>query len=96
MASRLFVVARDLIAEMPFHESSRHQEALDPDWRGPDSIARMAFDWEYVLGTGGEGLATAHDQTSADELYRDHPEAVSPAASVDPGDEPDMLPFNEV
>lgn len=59
-------------------------------------MARMAFDWEQVLGTGGAGLATAHDQASSDELYRDHPRAVRPGASVDPGDEPVVLPFNEV
>lgn len=59
-------------------------------------MARMAFNWEQVLGTGGTGLATAHEQASSDELYRDRPEAVPPGPSMDPGDDPVVLPFNGV
>lgn len=59
-------------------------------------MARMAFNWEQALGTGGADLATAHDAAAAMELYRDHPQAVRPGASVDPGDDPVVLPFDEV
>jgi hypothetical protein len=90
------VVSRDLIADMPLDESSPHQEALNSDWRGPGRMDDMAFDWELVLGTGGEGLAATYDAAAGDELYRDHPHAVPPGASVDLGDDEIDLPFDEI
>ncbi len=61
-----------------------------------DSTVGLAFDWDQALGIGGVSLSTAYDQATTTELYRDRPEAVPPGASVDPGYDPVVLPFNEV
>ncbi len=59
-------------------------------------MARMAFNWEQTLGTGGASLATAYDAAAAEELYRDHGHTLPPGAAVDPGDDRVVLPFDEV